>query len=414
MSKYTIISFAITCLWCYLGFKTLAADYRNRMNVLFSLLCLSMVIWTFFVGISYSLSDMHVIRLYLKIGYTGAFFFYPVNFHFFLILSKKRIKRLRLLVVYLPALIISVANFQMFFIFRDFIRRDGEWLALLDYDNVWMYVYILFILAYFIATFLVALKWHLHTKIRKEKIHSLILTFFYFFTTAVCFVLTLVLPFFGIVKFQFAGIIFFYMYVLGLFFLVSRYRFMNLEKTLMADEIIANISDLVFILDLDLSIIRAHRGGDISFNASLEKMLNTSYFDVVSVNDELREKLTALADGRMGDFTMPVNYRIGQEYIVTKTHFSRIKDRFGDWAGFIAISHEVKAIGDFQQKFKITNRELEIIVMSVSGMSYPEISSSLSISERTVERHLTNVYNKLGIANKIDLYRIAGEYNIRV
>jgi len=49
----------------------------------------------------------------------------------------------------------------------------------------------------------------------------------------------------------------------------------------------------------------------------------------------------------------------------------------------------------------------------VSGLSYKDISSNLSISERTVERHLTNIYNKLGINNKIDLYRVAEEYNIK-
>jgi DNA-binding CsgD family transcriptional regulator len=41
-----------------------------------------------------------------------------------------------------------------------------------------------------------------------------------------------------------------------------------------------------------------------------------------------------------------------------------------------------------------------------------EIGDRLSISERTVETHLANVYSKLGVRSKIDLVRRAAEFGL--
>lgn len=51
----------------------------------------------------------------------------------------------------------------------------------------------------------------------------------------------------------------------------------------------------------------------------------------------------------------------------------------------------------------LTQREREIVRLIVEGASNKEVASSLNISERTVKGHLSNVFQKLGVADRLKL-----------
>ena len=50
---------------------------------------------------------------------------------------------------------------------------------------------------------------------------------------------------------------------------------------------------------------------------------------------------------------------------------------------------------------KLTARELEIILLLSKGFLYKEIAKKLNISIRTVQSHISNIYIKLGVKNRI-------------
>lgn len=52
---------------------------------------------------------------------------------------------------------------------------------------------------------------------------------------------------------------------------------------------------------------------------------------------------------------------------------------------------------------ELTQREREIVRLIVQGASNKEVASSLNISERTVKGHLSNVFQKLGVADRLKL-----------
>ena len=54
------------------------------------------------------------------------------------------------------------------------------------------------------------------------------------------------------------------------------------------------------------------------------------------------------------------------------------------------------------EKYQITSREEEIILMISNGFRHKEISKQLFISEATVKRHLSNIYQKVGVQSSID------------
>ena len=49
---------------------------------------------------------------------------------------------------------------------------------------------------------------------------------------------------------------------------------------------------------------------------------------------------------------------------------------------------------------QLTDREVEVLKLAAKGMSNREISDDLIISVRTVQTHLTNIFNKMGVGSR--------------
>ena len=61
---------------------------------------------------------------------------------------------------------------------------------------------------------------------------------------------------------------------------------------------------------------------------------------------------------------------------------------------------------------KLTDREYEVLVYLVKGLSAPEIAEKMFISHRTVEGHRANLISKTGTKNVIELVIFAIRYDL--
>lgn len=65
-----------------------------------------------------------------------------------------------------------------------------------------------------------------------------------------------------------------------------------------------------------------------------------------------------------------------------------------------------------QSRFGLTARETEIVSFITQGCMNRDIAKSLSITEETVKRHLTNIFNKVGMSNRLELALFAIEHGL--
>jgi DNA-binding CsgD family transcriptional regulator len=71
---------------------------------------------------------------------------------------------------------------------------------------------------------------------------------------------------------------------------------------------------------------------------------------------------------------------------------------------FVPASVEVDALFEaFLEKYGVTGREREIILMVVQGKSNVDIARELVVSLATVKTHLHNIYGKIGVKSRYDL-----------
>ena len=81
------------------------------------------------------------------------------------------------------------------------------------------------------------------------------------------------------------------------------------------------------------------------------------------------------------------------------------------WIGGKRVVNLVSALHELMQKaavperktYGLTPRELEVVGSIVEGCSNRDIAKQFSLSEETVKRHLSNIFDKTGVSTRLEL-----------
>jgi DNA-binding NarL/FixJ family response regulator len=77
-----------------------------------------------------------------------------------------------------------------------------------------------------------------------------------------------------------------------------------------------------------------------------------------------------------------------------------------------ALRNHAEETGSTAQQFGLTSRELDIVAAVRRGDSNRAIARRLSLSEDTVKHHLTSVFDKTGVASRLELAVFAMQYGL--
>jgi len=64
------------------------------------------------------------------------------------------------------------------------------------------------------------------------------------------------------------------------------------------------------------------------------------------------------------------------------------------------------------ENFKLTDRELEVLVLMAEGLTNQQSAQKLSISTSTLKYHMTNIYQKLGVQTRSEALVLAAKNNL--
>lgn len=76
------------------------------------------------------------------------------------------------------------------------------------------------------------------------------------------------------------------------------------------------------------------------------------------------------------------------------------------------IDEAPKNITSTSNQFDLTNKELQVLELVLSGLTNKQISEKLQNSKRTVETHRFNLMRKMEVKNLIDLSKKAQQFNL--
>ena len=81
------------------------------------------------------------------------------------------------------------------------------------------------------------------------------------------------------------------------------------------------------------------------------------------------------------------------------------------WLGSKPVSNLVQVLHDLMEEIKqppqntfgLTSRELEVVTLIAQGMTNKDIARECKIAEETVKRHLKNIFDKVGVWNRLEM-----------
>ena len=140
----------------------------------------------------------------------------------------------------------------------------------------------------------------------------------------------------------------------------------------------------------------------------LEALTHSSRIIVLAAHIETDQVAEALRSGASG--IIMKNSSIGQLFEGIRTVLAG-----GYWVGK-PVSNPAALLRTSRQvdapAFALTPRELEVIRAVVSGYGNREIAARLAISQNTAKHHLSNIFDKLGVSNRLELALFACNHRI--
>ncbi len=85
--------------------------------------------------------------------------------------------------------------------------------------------------------------------------------------------------------------------------------------------------------------------------------------------------------------------------------FRRVRKESSLIIEFDLVTNDPPVIAENCKRYGLTSREIDVVVLICQRFSYREIAERLFISQRTVDKHVENIFNKVSVSNKVVLVR---------
>jgi len=176
------------------------------------------------------------------------------------------------------------------------------------------------------------------------------------------------------------------------------------------------LPELISVPDIIVSDIMMDKMDGFSFAKALSGQSNYAHIPLLflSAKSSAADKLKGLRLGAIDFMQKPFSFEeLHQKINTILIHFQKQKTAILNSiselnASKIATnSAEMKtAPSKFEQNcrlYNLTRREIDVIKLIINGFQYKRIAQTLFISERTVNKHIQNIFEKMDISNKVEL-----------
>ncbi len=408
-----ISTLAVIAAICFiLGFHVLFRDRSSRINRLFfinSMLLNAVIAFTVFIQIS---PDAETAGFLQRMYNIVLIIFLLESLYFNLVFTGRSLNRI-------SKMILSTSTSAVFIIF---IFKGDDLLHLTKQNGVWVYELLntrFWFLLYSPLLFLIVLlmistlySYSRGASSNKEKKQAGVMLTFILTSCSAGFLVLMIMPLFDGFRIPLLTPYFFAVYLYGVFYAMTKYRFMVFNINDIAQDVLSHIQDAVIILTPDKKIMEMNNSASVMLRSGSDELKGKLFTEIVYEREALDAALDSVRNNRVS-LKQRISYMVNPVAVITDSDVSAVYDRFGDLSAILIISRENRGINNFRNYFKLTAREMDIILNTISGITNIEMAKKLDITKRTVETHQSNIYNKLGINNKIELLNITSDFGIK-
>jgi DNA-binding CsgD family transcriptional regulator/PAS domain-containing protein len=334
-----------------------------------------------------------------------------VLLHFFFVLTERKISRPALGLLYLPGIVLYIFKLNNYLIIDKIEKTGSFWAVSYDYMSPLFYIYIVYILVYIAISIRLLLAWNAKSTNNKVKRQSRVILLSIVFSVSFALADLFIIPAFFVKKSVSITYFIPLIWQAGIMYAMLRYRFLFITPAHLNQEILSNIDEGIILFNWNREVVTVNEKTKSMFGK--EDITINDIRESIIDYDSVAKKINQILETKTGNF----NYRLGildknHSQVLIDAQLSVIRDRFDDPLGILVIAREVKGMRQLQKVYKLTRREIEIIQQLLSGQTNQEIAEALFISLNTAKRHISNIYIKMGIYNKVQLLNMVQNFEL--
>lgn len=167
------------------------------------------------------------------------------------------------------------------------------------------------------------------------------------------------------------------------------------------------------LVDSEGRILEANEEAQAMLGRNAEALKGAPLASVMRHAESLGVEIRRMAAAKAGKSSCQVDW-ITERGIPGhgRVRISAALNAFGRATGFLITPFAHGEIGRLKGEYSLTEREIEVIHYAAQGLPNHTIARELSITERTVKAHLTNIYNKMGIDGKFKLMNRLKDFDV--
>ncbi|KOA19741.1 response regulator PleD [Clostridium homopropionicum DSM 5847] len=267
MIVYSIISFLASLIYLHIGLYAYGLNSKCKVNRVFLLLCVSIALWSFAYAFAYLASDVYSFSFWNKVSAFGWCTFSAIALDLVLNITKNKYVQNKIvtIIIYIPAFIFL---YMVIFLFSPDIKTTYLVEQLFYKGNFW------YNFGYLLCSILIIYRWGRlsEQKIVKRQARIIVIT------SSIPFVLNLITQDFlgalGFKQIPLMGQIYMMISILGVYYIITKYGFMQIPNSILAEEMLTEVMDLTFLLDPEGNIIKISKHTFELLGYSLEELIN--------------------------------------------------------------------------------------------------------------------------------------------
>lgn len=418
MIKYTMLSFLAFLVYLNIGILIYRLNKKSQVNRVFLFLCILMSIWSFAYSFAYLAEDVYEFSVWNKLSAIGWCNFSAVILYLSLAITESKlfVKKSIVFLVILPG---PIFLYMCWFLFGPSIQTS-HFIERLFYTGNFIYNF-----SYLLLSIILIGIWGIKSDNIRHKIQAKIVVI----SSVMPFLMNLLtqtlLPIVGVKGIPNIGQIYSLIMILGTFAAITKYRFLNIPVSDIADEILSEMVDLFIMLNPKGIIVKMNSqilklsgykpeelvGRHISYIVEYEPLKKV--FEDNDVNKTVY-KFSNVTLRTKNNESIPISISCSFMYD------SRLKDLLGvliigqDIRKNKELELEIAKNKETAEMLKSANEKIEKMNQVLEETNQILMNTNANLHDKSIRDSLTNLYNHGHIyqtlENEIELIKTNNQF----
>lgn len=387
MNIVSLVTFMAGIVYLYLGYFGIKSDFRARIHQIFVLLCVACAWWAFCIAFMFPAADRQTAWFLLRLSSVGWCMGPPLILHFTIYLTVKRhtfVDGLIPFLIYIPGIFFTIVGTTVGLTSKMLVLKSFGWdnIAAADSPLYWAYVaYYLLCVGISIA---MVMYWGYHSNSRREKGQARVLSVFSFLGLLFASGSETLLPVIGITSFPKIPVVMWLFWAYGMWYAISKYRFMIMTSQIAAAAIVSSITDMLVILDARGEIIVINEPTQNMLGYVPSELMHRPAGLIFASQYPINHLLEKIETKTLSTTKVELDYQTRSgEKIPVMLSCSAIRDSFDELTGIVLVAQDLRTT----KQLEVQNAELEAIGNNL-------MEANLALQEKSTQ--IKNILNNVG------------------